>query len=181
MQLGSWLESVLFKTDLKDVPETKRGVLSYLHSLYDHLGYMSPVMLAWTFIFRNITNLSGEVHLITYKKFKYPELLPQFLWRMLQGLNSTHMEMHNIISAVICVKIMLRRMPHGIFDWNSKLAPQSGHIILRLELCAALLPTEIVASVERHSDLPIDDSIFYTDSRLLLMYIYNQTGRHTYV
>ncbi|XP_056006864.1 uncharacterized protein LOC130050676 [Ostrea edulis] len=50
-------DTFTFSTDLKYVPETKRDILSYLHSLYDPIGFLSPVILSGKFIFRDITQL----------------------------------------------------------------------------------------------------------------------------
>ncbi|XP_055998882.1 uncharacterized protein LOC130047582 [Ostrea edulis] len=195
-------DTFTFSTDLKDVPETKRGVLSYLHSLYDPIGFLSPVILSGRFIFRDITQL----------ELGWDELLPKDIilrWRSWQSSlhhlseveiprryvptsikNAERIELHTFadasekaISAVTYIKITRNGKNHvGFITGKSKLASHHGHTIPRLELCAALLATEITTFVERQFDTQIDDIRFYTDSRVVLGYLHNKTRRfHTYV
>lgn len=57
----------------------------------------------------------------------------------------------------------------------AKLAPQSAHTIPRLELGAAFLAVEIADLVTSELDLSLHAVKFYTDSRVVLGYICNQT------
>ncbi|XP_056001163.1 uncharacterized protein LOC130048455 [Ostrea edulis] len=104
--------------------------------------------------------------------------------------NAERIELHTFahasekaISAVTYIKITRNEENHvGFITGKSKLAPHHGHTIPRLELCAALLATEITTFVERQFDTQIDDIRFYTDSRVVLGYLHNKTRRfHTYV
>lgn len=45
----------------------------------------------------------------------------------------------------------------------------------RLELCAAVLATEISEVIKCKLDVPIDSFAFYTDSKVVLGYRHNQT------
>ncbi|XP_062593639.1 uncharacterized protein LOC134255146, partial [Saccostrea cucullata] len=201
----SWnlsLDVFTFPTDLKDVPETKRGVLSCLHSLYDPIGFLSPVILAGKFIFRDITQL----------QIGWDDPLPKdILLRWRSWRSSLHhlcnvkiarryvpvslksaerIELHTFadasvkaISAVTYIKVINKGTTYlGFVTGKSKLAPHHGHTVPRLELCAALLATEISSFVESQLDIQIHDMRFYTDSRVVLGYLYNKTRRfHTYV
>jgi hypothetical protein len=63
-----------------------------------------------------------------------------------------------------------------------KVAPTHGHTVPRLELCAALLATEVADTVQSHICMNIMKRRFYTDSKIVLGYINNQTRRfHNYV
>lgn len=196
------LDAFIFSTDLKDVPETKRGVLSCLHSLYDPIGFLSPVILAGKFIFRDITQL----------QLGWDDPLPRDIilrWRSWRSSlhhlcdvkiprryvavsmkNAEKIELHTFadasekaISAVTYIKVTNTGETYiGFVTGKSKLAPHHGHTVPRLELCAALLATEIASFVERQLDTQIHDMQFYSDSRVVLGYLYNKTRRfHTYV
>ena len=65
----------------------------------------------------------------------------------------------------------------GFILGKAKVAPQHGHTIPRLELCAAVLAVEIVQAVCEHLDLQSQNIFFHTDSKVVLGYIYNQTRR----
>lgn len=64
----------------------------------------------------------------------------------------------------------------GFVLGKAKLAPQAAHTIPRLELGAAVLAVEL-AEIMNELDFPLDAVEFYTDSRVVLGSIYNQTRR----
>lgn len=65
----------------------------------------------------------------------------------------------------------------GFILGKAKVSPEHGHTIPRLELCAAVLAVEIAATVIENFDHKFDKINFYTDSKVVLGYIYNQTKR----
>ncbi|KAM9320270.1 uncharacterized protein PAF06_004771 [Gastrophryne carolinensis] len=65
----------------------------------------------------------------------------------------------------------------GFLFGKAKLAPKPEHTIPRLELCGTVLAVEIADFIMRELDIQIDDTKFYTDSKVVLGYIYNQTKR----
>ena len=76
----------------------------------------------------------------------------------------------------------LKTIQEGIVDigflmGKSKLAPQSEPTIPRLELCAAVLAVEMAELIQEELDLKLDSIKVYTDSRVVLGYIHNQSRR----
>ena len=70
----------------------------------------------------------------------------------------------------------------GFVYGKGKVAPVSGHPIPRVELCAAVLAVQLYESVLEHLRINITGTTFYTDSKVILGYICNQSRRfHTYV
>lgn len=65
----------------------------------------------------------------------------------------------------------------GFVFGKAKLAPQPGLTIPRLELCAAVLAVEIAEMVVTEMDTTFDNVTYYTDSKVVLGYIHNQTRR----
>ncbi|XP_033108215.1 uncharacterized protein LOC117109876 [Anneissia japonica] len=66
-------------------------------------------------------------------------------------------------------------------NWSAPL-PKAASTIPRLELCAAVLATEVENYVRQELQLEIDESRFYSDSKVVLGYITNRKRRfHTYV
>ncbi|XP_052087654.1 uncharacterized protein LOC127724660 [Mytilus californianus] len=70
----------------------------------------------------------------------------------------------------------------GFLTGKSKLAPIKGHTIPRLELCGAVLATEVGEAICHHMNRSPSVCHYYTDSRVVLGYICNTTRRFfTYV
>jgi len=63
---------------------------------------------------------------------------------------------------------------------KSKMALRPAHTVPRLELCAAVLATELADLILDEMDIDIHSVKFYTDSKIVLGYIYN-TARRFYV
>ena len=51
-------DSFTFRVGIEDKPFTRRGIMSTLHSVYDPLGFASPVILRGRLLFRDITEFS---------------------------------------------------------------------------------------------------------------------------
>ena len=70
----------------------------------------------------------------------------------------------------------------GFVFGKAKVSPLSGHTIPRLELCAAVLAVKIAQVIVEHLQLKLDSIKFFSDSRVVLGYINNETKRfYTYV
>ena len=83
------------------------------------------------------------------------------------------------IAAVVYLKVLDNsgEVHVGFVIGKAKLAPMSVHTVPRLELGAAVLAVEIAELASRELDLKFDDVRFYTDSKVVLGYIYNATRR----
>ena len=65
----------------------------------------------------------------------------------------------------------------GFVFRKAKLAPKPGLTTPRLELCAAVLAIEIAEMVVREMYTTFDNITYYTDSKVVLGYIHNQSRR----
>nr|XP_008107433.2 PREDICTED: uncharacterized protein LOC103278651 [Anolis carolinensis] len=87
------------------------------------------------------------------------------------------------IAAVAYLRVLQGDQPYlGFVMGKAKLTPLHGHTMPRLELCAAVLATQLVEIIKREIDLSFSDITLYTDSKIVLGYIYNTQRRfHVYV
>ena len=67
---------------------------------------------------------------------------------------------------VVSVSLLLGR---------SKMAPTHTTGIPRLELCSAVLATQAVIMIRRELDIQIDEEIYYSDSKVVLGHIQNES------
>lgn len=65
----------------------------------------------------------------------------------------------------------------GFVLGKTKVAPSSGHTIPRLELCAAVLGVEISVIAQDNLGVQLSSVKFFSDSKVVLGYISNQTRR----
>lgn len=183
---------------------TRREVLSTLNGIYDPLGFIAPATISGKILLRDISPAGNAWD----EPLSVPNQLAWEKWQNslepLQGLEiprmyvsiplskATNAEFHvfcdaseKAISAVAYVQVPnTSDSSLGFVMGKAKVAPSSGHTIPRLELCAAVLAVELWQSVMDQMDLspPSLKVTFYTDSKVVLGYISNETRRfYTYV
>ncbi|KAL3967947.1 NLR family CARD domain-containing protein 3 [Sarotherodon galilaeus] len=179
-------------------PFTKRGVLATINGLFDPLGFASPVTIQGKMLLRELSSkaLDWDTPLPREREAEWDT------WKeSLVDLKNVHIprtyasatmstairkELHifsdastKAIAAVAFLKTTGEKQNHqvGFVLGKAKLAPQSAHTIPRLELGAAVLAAELAEVITSELDLNLDAVEFYTDSRVVLGYISNQTKR----
>ncbi|XP_076849293.1 uncharacterized protein LOC143497287 [Brachyhypopomus gauderio] len=196
-------DTFTFQVPPEQKPFTRRGVLSTVNSLFDPLGLLAPVTIKGRLLLRELSgsNLEWDSPL---PQDMYDE------WRRwhdsLQSLKNLHIPRTYVtfsisqatsielcvfsdasvkaIAAVAYLKVT-REDGHnevGFVMGKAKLAPVPELTIPRLELCAAVLAVEMSEVLKEELKIEIDRTTFYTDSKVVLGYISNQTRRfHVYV
>ncbi|KAG7470266.1 hypothetical protein JOB18_028772 [Solea senegalensis] len=65
----------------------------------------------------------------------------------------------------------------GLVSSKAKLAPRPDHTIPRLELCAAVMAVNLAEVIISEIDITFDAVNYYTDSKIVLGYLYNEKRR----
>ena len=182
---------------------TKRGALSVLSSVYDPLGFVSPVILKARRIVQELFRLKigwDEVmpeemlhewnewlkDLPNTEAFKVPRCVkPQQFGRV------TRSELHTFGDsseyAYGACTYLRQTDEHGQVSVNlimakCRLAPMRKLTIVRLELAAATLAARQHSLVKEELGIEIDSDHYWSDSMIVLKYIENEDKRfHTYV
>ncbi|XP_030613054.1 uncharacterized protein LOC115799898 [Archocentrus centrarchus] len=181
-----------------DKPFTRRGILSAVNSVFDPLGLLAPVTIQGRALLRELSSECSDwdTPLPEDKQSKWE------MWRnSLQDLKelhvprtytstslsqATHKELclfsdasTMAIGAVAYLKAVQRdgEVEVGFIMGKAKLAPLSKLTIPRLELCAAVLAVEMADLIQDELDLHFDAVHFYTDSKVVLGYICNESKR----
>ncbi|XP_037503363.1 uncharacterized protein LOC119378234 [Rhipicephalus sanguineus] len=196
-------DSFVFRAPLQDKPYTRRGVLSTVNSLYDPLGFVAPVTVQGKHLLRELTaeGYDWDTPLSEDKRQQWDD------WKTsLHALHDLRIarsyapmslrearckELHvfsdastKAVAAVAYLRVIdVDGGKHiGFVMGKAKLTPQPEHTIPRLELCAAVLAVEMTDFILREIDFRPDSVVFYTDSKVVLGYIFNETRRfHVYV
>lgn len=178
-------------------PFTRRGVLSTINSLFDPLGFISPVVIQGKVLLRDLTseNADWDSPLPAVKRNEWNEWRESLMVLENLRIPRVHVptsiemvsrEMHifsdaseKAISAVAFIRTVdvSGKCHVGFVFSKSKLAPAHGHTIPRLELCAAVLAVEIAEILSKQLGVPSEEMKFHTDSKVVLGYIHNQIRR----
>ncbi|XP_048747853.2 uncharacterized protein LOC125660050 [Ostrea edulis] len=191
-------DSFTFRVSLKETPFTRRGVLSTVSSLFDPLGLIAPVTIQGKLILRDL--ISGTVdwdeplsenHRVQWEQWKNSlkaceNLFIPRAYSPISLRKAVRVEIHTFCDAserAIAAVSYLRSVYQdetshlGLLMGKAKVAPKHGTTIPRLELCAAVLSVEVSNIVRRNMDINIDVVKFYTDSKIVLGYLHNETRR----
>ncbi|XP_055367455.1 uncharacterized protein LOC114862962 [Betta splendens] len=177
---------------------TRRGVLSTVSSIFDPLGLIAPVTIQGRAILRELTSEQSD-----WDTPLPADRLNQWeAWRnSLQDLKQLHVPRiytaaspsettykelcvfsDASVKAIGAVAYLRTVQEHGHVEvgfimGKAKLAPQSDPTVPRLELCAAVLAVEMADLIQDELDLELDAVKFYTDSKVVLGYICNESKR----
>ena len=197
----------IIEVNIKDRQFTKRGILSIINSLFDPLGFIAPIVLAGRLIQRKIlppkSKITPELETCGWDDILPDKYLPMWTsWmKSLSDLSSIEIprcyfpsmsfinakkELHifadsseEAIGFVIYMRTMNNNDEYHVsfVTGGSKVAPQAATSMPRLELCAAVEATVAADNVMKDLNLDISSVMFYSDSRVVLGYIFNKTRR----
>ncbi|XP_052762111.1 uncharacterized protein LOC128204746 [Mya arenaria] len=179
-------------------PCTRRGILSTLNSLFDPLGFISPVVVHGRIIMRDLMSKSPDWDeplpvdtrdqwVKWCESLKHLEDLKVPRTYLEGSLSATVDQQIHIFSdaseKAIAAVAYLKTIDAngdtsvGFIIGKSKVSPKHGHTIPRLELCAAVLAVELADIICEHLHMPVGQMRFYTDSRVVLGYLHNRVRR----
>ena len=186
------------KVKTRETPCTRRGVLSLISSVYDPLGIVSPFILKGKLLLQSECRsgkgwddrLGPEAEAAWQKWLQeLPKLELYKVERCLLPSRFTlsdKMVLHHFSDAsqvAYGVVSYLRSENHEGDVWcgfvmaKSRLAPLKTMTIPRLELSAAALAVKVDAMLRRELELQVTDSVFWTDSMIVLQYICSTSRR----
>ncbi|KAL3983862.1 FRAS1-related extracelluar matrix protein 1/2 [Sarotherodon galilaeus] len=191
-------DTFTFQIEIDQKPFTRRGVLSTVNSLYDPLGFLAPITVDGRRILRELTLQAEdwdaplpkdmEIEWTRWKQ-SLQDLEGLQIPRPYTSLSTTGALRRELcvfadasvkaIAAVAYIRVTSKQgqTEIGFVFGKAKLAPQPGLTIPRLELCAAVLAVEIAEMIVAEMDTTFDNITYYTDSKVVLGYIHNQSRR----
>ena len=191
-----------FKVSREVKPFTRRGALATVNSLYDPLGFVSPITMHGKALVREFTSMQQEwdtplpadkrtqweAWTTSLTDLEHLHIPRQYVPVTLSQAHSKELCVFSdasvlAIAAVAYLRVIDsdRQCHVGFVMSKSKLAPFPAHTIPRLELCASVLAVELMELIKEELDTELQIK-FYTDSRVVLGYIHNTTRRfHMYV
>nr|XP_024655484.1 uncharacterized protein LOC101465727 [Maylandia zebra] len=187
-----------FEVSDESKPFTRRGVLSTINSLYDPLGFVAPVTIQGKSILRELKAENGDwdaplppemEESWTQWKDSLKDLPNMTIPRAYTDISPSTAAKKELcvfsdastkaIAAVAYLKVTDAEghSQVGFVMGKAKLAPRPDQTIPRLELSAAVLAVELADLISDELDCKLDHTTFYTDSKVVLGYIYNESRR----
>ena len=193
-----------FKISVKDRPATRRGILSVVSSVYDPLGFAAPFILPAKALLQDLCRknlgwddpVSDEEDLARWRNWldELPKLEDLKVDRCFKPINFGDVassQLHHFADASQHAygAVTYLRLTNGNGDVHcsfiigkSRLSPLKQLTIPRLELSAVVVSTRLDKMIKKEIGIPINQSIFWTDSTCVLGYIANEDKRyHTFV
>ena len=198
-----------FTSERMDKPNTRREMLSVVHSIWDPMGFLSPYVLTGRQLLREIDTTAKEHNLV----LEWDDPLPATMLRKWTDWNDDFKYLPDTrVTRCYYGKQTIRRASSHLIGFSdassyavriciylyqlfedgtsisalvfaqSHLAPKSATSVPRLELCAAVLLAEAMRKIHQELEMTINHLSFFTDSKIVLGYIFNTTRRfYTYV
>ena len=198
---GQWcIESDCFQFSiiLQDKPCTRRGILSTVSSIFDPLGFVSPLLLQGKFILQDLcsrdpipddTRAKWEAwksELLKLERITIPRC-----YKPAEFGRVTRAELHHFSDASVkgygqCSYLRLvdeqQRVHCSFVMSKSRVAPLKPVTVPRLELTATVISVRVRQQIHKAIEYQIDQDYFWTDSKVVLGYINNETRRfHVFV
>ncbi len=179
-------------------PYTRRGLLSVINSLYDPLGFVAPITVQGKILLRKLTEDAAdwdsplpENNRRLWKSWRdslqdlqHVQVPRSYGPTSLSGAKFKELSVFSdasekVIAAVAYLKTVDSdgNCHTGFITGKARVAPQPELTIPRLELCAAVLAVNIMETITTEIAVKFDEITFYTDSRVVLGYIYNEKRR----
>lgn len=193
----------IFSAPHVDNPYTRRGLLSAVSSIFDPIRFLSPFTLSGRMLLRQMCpEAMGYDETLSDVNKGYWETWTKNL-NLLNDYQIPKMYAKTSISTSKDLQVLIysdaSEQPvaadaylkttdlndeHnlGFIMGKAKLAPQPENRIHRLELCGAVLATEIGQFVSHQLELQPSEIKYFSDNKVVLEYIKNKRRRcHTYV
>ena len=188
-----------FSVTMKDMPPTRRGILSVISSVYDPLGAAGPFLLRGKQILQDLCrreigwddSIPGdEAERWSAWLEGLPQLTQLTVDRCLRPPDFgcvVHRELHHFCDASekgYGAVSYLRQVNkngkiHCVFlTGKSRVAPLKKITVPRLELSAATVSVRLNATLQKELDLAVHKTVYWTDSTTVLRYVSNDKTRY---
>ena len=191
-------DSFKFQLTVPERPMTRRGILSVVSALYDPLGFLAPVILPAKQILRTLCEekCGWDQDVKDCQALRWQEWLAEI--KLLEGFTVSRcvqptafgplqsVQLHHFADASetgygTATYMLLSNQAGGkcctLLMGKARVAPLKRVTIPRLELTAAVVAVKMDQMLRHELQVPLQDSIFWTDSTTVLRYIENEHSR----
>ena len=196
-------DSFQFRIVLKDRPCTRRGILSTVSSIYDPLGFVAPVLMEGKKILQELCREKADwddpvpeniktrwerwrAELPSLEELSIPRCYKPSDFGRIANAQLHHFSDASTQGYGQCSYLRLVNDEGNIHCsfviGKARVAPLKPVTVPRLELTAAVVSVKTSAQLQRELDYEGVEEVFWTDSKVVLGYISNETRRfHIFV
>lgn len=195
----NWIpsEDVLFcNADISTTTITKRAILAAISKIYDPLGILSPVVVVAKLIMQQLWQEKVDWdHPISYSirnqwsafQKQWIQKSPLKIKRSVIPNTSKNIQLHGFSDASsraygACVYVRTiqndNQVTCSLLCAKSKVSPMNTVSIPRLELCAAVLLTQLMQRVVDAISITADEIFLWTDSTIVVQWIHSAPNMH---
>lgn len=198
LQWNTKTDTFEFQVNIKERPLTRRGILSVVSSIYDPLGFISPVILPAKLLLQDLCQMKlGWDDQIPDEKISiwkgWLESLPLLSdysvnrsmkpprYGPVKSAQIHHFSdaSEKAYGAVSYLRLVNNedKIHCSLLMSKSKVAPLKRTTIPRLELAGAVVSTRLDTILKKELHIELEPSMFWTDSTAVLKYINNTSSR----
>ena len=192
-----------FKITLKPRPCTRRGMLSMISSIYDPLGFLAPVLLEGKCLLQMLCKdkASWDEPISDHIRSRWDRWISELLhvgnlsvprcYKPVNFGNVIKVQLHHFSDAsnkgygqcsYLRLENDMRNVNCAFVMGKARVTPLKPVTIPRLELTAALVSVNVSEQLQRELEYEKMVEHFWTDSKVVLGYIANETKRfHVFV
>lgn len=195
-------DKFMFRTLVKERPQTRRGILSVVSSLFDPLGFLAPFSMSAKLMLQELCrrNLKWDEQIPSLfakhwsdwlsdlqriKDFKVDRCLKPTVFGTSVAVQLHHFSDASEVGYGTASYLRLtegEKVHVSFLVGKARVAPLKQITIPRLELTAAVLAVRVDAMLQKELLWQLEKSVFWTDSTTVLKYICSESRRfHTFV
>ena len=191
-------DAFTFNLELKDKPLTRRGLLSAISSIYDPLGFISPLILKARIILQNLCQMQigwddnlpndairdwlnwknklDQLDDITIQRCYKPANFGEISYCTIHHFSDASEKGYGQVSYLRLVN-KDGKVHVSFLMGKSRVTPIKFVSIPRLELTAAVLSAKISQLLSHELQIKVSKQIFWTDSQVVLSYLQSKSKR----
>ena len=195
-------DAFTFQVQVKEQPETRRGILSVVSSIYDPLGFLAPFVLLGKIILQEMCRrgiswddpLPGELKprwqkwkadICNLTSVKIPRTYKPADFSAVNRVELHHFSDASTDGYGVCsyIRFVGKNDVHcTLVMAKSRVSPTKVVTVPRLELTAAVIAVKVSCKLRDELQMKIDNEYFWCDSQVVLAYINSDARRfHVFV
>ncbi|KAM4561412.1 uncharacterized protein V3H82_015431 [Fundulus diaphanus] len=186
------------KINLKERPHTRRGLLSFLSSIFDPLGFIAPVILPAKRILQDLcrqryswddslpvevikewtkwTSDLQQLEVFGVDRCIKSEAFGTPVFAQLHHFADASEDAYGTTSYLV-LRSSAGETQSSLMMAKARVAPLKYPTIPRMELTAASVAVKMDRLLKKELELELHDSVYWTDSTVVLKYLNNESSR----